>query len=78
MEKVKNKDIMKDKSVHAIKKYLKERSKQSNRDSKYLFISRKSDRVDRTVINRIFNEYSDEITPHTLRHFFCSYALEAD
>ncbi|MTI67836.1 MAG: transposase [Firmicutes bacterium] len=70
--------IINDKSVHAIKEYLKERSKQSNRDSKYLFISRKSKKVDRTVINRIFNEYSDKITPHTLRHFFCSYALEVN
>lgn len=68
--------IINDKTVNAIKEYLKERSQQSNKDSKYLFISRESNKVDRTVINRIFNEFSDKITPHTLRHFFCSYALE--
>jgi len=70
--------IINDKTVNAIKEYLKERSQQSNKDSEYLFISRESNKVDRTVINRIFNEFSNKITPHTLRHFFCSYALEND
>ncbi|SNT25787.1 Site-specific recombinase XerD [Anaerovirgula multivorans] len=68
--------IINDKISNAIKEYLKEREQQKNKDSDYLFISRESNRVDRSVINRIFNEYSDKITPHTLRHFFCSYALE--
>lgn len=68
--------IINDKIVNAIKEYLKEREQQKNKDSEYLFISQKSNKVDRTVINRIFNESSETITPHTLRHFFCSYALE--
>lgn len=68
--------IINDKISNAIKEYLKEREQQKNKDSDYLFISRESNRLDRSVINRIFNEYSDKITPHTLRHFFCSYALE--
>lgn len=68
--------IINDKISNAIKECLKEREQQKNKDSDYLFISRESNRVDRSVINRIFNEYSDKITPHTLRHFFCSYALE--
>ncbi len=69
--------IINDKIVHAIKEYLKERSEQPNSFSEYLFISRESETVNRTVINRIFNKFSDKITPHTLRHFFCSYALES-
>lgn len=69
--------IINDKIVHSIKEYLKERSELPNSFSEYLFISRESETVDRTVINRIFNEFSNEITPHTLRHFFCSYALES-
>ncbi|SHJ47009.1 tyrosine-type recombinase/integrase [Paramaledivibacter caminithermalis] len=69
--------IINDKIVYAIKEYLKERAEQPNSFSEYLFISRESETVDRTVINRIFNEFSDKITPHTLRHFFCSYALES-
>ena len=68
--------IINDKIVNSIKEYLKDRENQKNNDSEYLFISRESKKVDRTVINRIFNQYSDKITPHTLRHFFCSYALE--
>ncbi len=62
-----------DKIINAIKEYLKER----NSDSEYLFVSRESDKINRTRINQIFNKYSDKITPHTLRHFYCSNALES-
>ena len=62
-----------DKIVDAIKEYLKERNSLSN----YLFVSRQSDRLNRTRINQIFNKHSDTITPHSLRHFYCSNALEA-
>lgn len=68
--------VINDKIVNAIKEYLKEREQQKHRSSEYLFISRESDRVDKSVINRFFNKYSEKITPHTLRHFFCSYALK--
>ncbi len=68
--------IINDKIVTAIKQYLKERETYKHKDSEYLFVSRESGKVNNTVINRIFNKYSDKITPHTLRHFFCSYALE--
>ncbi|WP_338453410.1 site-specific integrase [Niallia oryzisoli] len=37
--------------------------------------------VDRTLINKLFKTYSEkigkEITPHDLRHFFCSHALNS-
>lgn len=69
--------IINDKISNAIKEYLKERKNLKNKNSNYLFISRESEKIDRSVINRIFNKYSDKITPHTLRHFFCSYALES-
>lgn len=65
-----------DKIVNAIKSYLKERGNYSHKDSEYLFISRESGKVDKSVINRVFKRHSDKITPHTLRHFFCSHALE--
>lgn len=61
------------KIVNAIKEYLKVR----NSDSEYLFISRESDKVDRSVINKQFKKYSNKITPHKLRHFFCTNALES-
>lgn len=62
-----------DKIVHAIREYLKVRKS----DSPYLFISRQSGRMDPSRINQIFNQYSDTITPKTLRHYFCSHALES-
>lgn len=61
-----------DKTVHAIREYLKVRDS----DSPYLFVSRQSGKLNPSRINQIFNQYSDVITPKTLRHFFCSNALE--
>ena len=56
---------MNDKVVEAIKEYLKERKS----DSKYLFVSRQSDKVSRSRINQIFNKYSNVLTPHGGRHY---------
>lgn len=61
-----------DKVVHAIREYVKVR----NSDSPYLFVSRERDKLSPSRINQIFNQYSDTITPKTLRHYFCSNALE--
>lgn len=66
---------MNDKVANSIKEYLKERQET---DLDYLFISSKGNKLDRTVINKMFNKYSDIITPHSLRHFFCSNAIEND
>jgi len=63
---------MNDKVVNALREYLKLR----NSESEYLFVSRQSDKISRYQVNKIFNKYSDTITPHTLRHFFCTIALE--
>ena len=69
--------IINDKIKNAINEYLREeRDKMRNKDKEYLFISQVGDHLDRTSINRIFNVYSDKITPHSLRHFFCSHTLE--
>ena len=62
-----------DKIVHAIREYLKVRQS----DSPYLFVSRHSDKMAPSRINQIFNQYSDVITPKTLRHYFCSNALDS-
>lgn len=61
-----------DKTVHAIREYLKVRKS----ESPYLFVSRQSEKMAASRINQIFNQYSDVITPKTLRHFFCNNALE--
>lgn len=61
-----------DKIVHAVRAYLKERDS----ESEYLFVSRNGGKLHRSSVNRIFNACSDEVTPHKLRHFYCSHALE--
>jgi len=58
--------------INAVKEYLKVRES----ESAYLFVSRQSDTLDRTGVNRICKKFSDVITPHVLRHFYCSHALE--
>lgn len=63
---------MNDKTVHALREYLKERES----DSPYLFVGRQGDRLVPSRVNQIFNRYSNVITPKTLRHYFCSNALE--
>lgn len=62
-----------DKTVHALREYLKERKS----DSPYFFVSRQSEKLAPSRINQIFNRYSNIITPKTLRHFFCGHALES-
>jgi len=58
--------------VAAIREYMKVRKP----GSEYLFNSRETERVDRTVINKQFKRFSQVITPHTLRHFYATNALE--
>lgn len=59
-----------DKISNAVREYLKERKS----DSPYLFVSRQGGRLVRSRVNQIFNQYSDVLTPHMLRHYFCSQA----
>lgn len=65
--------IINDKIVNALREYLPERDS----EQPWLFISRKGGRLDRSRVNKLFNKYSQHITPHSLRHFYCSQALEA-
>lgn len=62
-----------DRIVNALREYQRERSS----DSPYIFVSRAGGALHRSRVNKIFNKYSDTITPHTLRHFFCSQTIEA-
>ncbi len=69
--------ILNTKVINAIRGYLKDRDNiKSSQNSDYLFVSKKNKKLDRTTVNRIFQKYSDIITPHQLRHFFCTNALE--
>ncbi|OAB39270.1 transposase [Paenibacillus macquariensis subsp. defensor] len=71
--------IINDKVRTSLQGWIKERN-DTGITSEYLFISNRGSKLDRTVINKLFNNYSKvigkEITPHDLRHFFCSNALE--
>lgn len=62
-----------DKVLNAVRGYLKSRPETEN---PYLFPGRGDSHLTRGQVNRIFNAHSASITPHTLRHFFCSNALE--
>ena len=61
------------KVANAVREYLKSRPASEN---PYLFPGRGDSDLTRGQVNRIFNAHSASITPHTLRHFFCSNALE--
>ena len=62
-----------DKIINSIREFLRVRES----DSPYLFANSNGKVIHRSTINKIFNKYSDKITPHTLRHFFCTIALES-
>jgi site-specific recombinase XerD len=73
---------MNDKVKTALQSWLKER-KEKGIDSEYLFVSNrhKNNPLNRTTVNKLFKEYSErlhkDITPHDLRHFFCSHAINS-
>lgn len=69
--------LLNSKVINAVRYYLKERDRYTvAENSGFLFISKKSATLNRTVVNRIFQKFSDKITPHQLRHFFCTNAIE--
>lgn len=69
--------LLNSKVNYALRDYLVERKTYNMAEnSPYLFISKKREKLDRTVVNRIFQSYSQMITPHQLRHFFCTNAIE--
>jgi integrase/recombinase XerD len=70
--------FMNDKVKAALQSWLKER-KEKGIEHDFLFVSNRNQPLNRTTINKLFKEYSEligkEITPHDLRHFFCSHAI---
>ena len=69
--------VVNDSTVKVIKHYYNNvRSKSKMSDSEYLFVSNKSGKLNPATVNRIFNDHSLVITPHMLRHFFATNALE--
>lgn len=69
--------VMNSKVIEAISEYRRHYNKE---DTDLLFYNAKGKPLDRTAINKVFWENAikgKNITPHTLRHYFCSSALEA-
>ena len=64
--------IITNKVYNSLVKYMR----QIQEDQVYLFVSNRGNKLDRTVINRLFNQYSKDITPHSLRHYYCTIALD--
>ena len=71
-----------DKVINSVKDYINERNKyKTASNSKHLFVSNKNPQLDRITVNKMFDKYCKKaklqnITPHQLRHYFCSNALE--
>lgn len=64
------------KVINAINEY---RKHYNNEGTQFLFYNSKGKELDRTAINKVFWEFRDKdkpISPHSLRHYFCSSALE--
>lgn len=74
--------LLHQKVVEAVRKYLKERNNHKHADSPYLFISNKGEQLSRITANDMFKKYSEKagleqtLSPHDMRHHFCSHALE--
>lgn len=45
--------------------------------SQYVFISHRANKMTTSRVNQIFDKYNDDIHPHSLRHWFCTNALES-
>lgn len=72
-----------DKVVNSLKDYITEERNtyKTARESDYLFVSHKNPSLDRVTVNKLLTKYCEiaklpNITPHQLRHFLCSNALE--
>lgn len=68
-----------DKVKAALQSWLKERETKEITNH-FLFVSNRDKSINRTTVNKLFKQYSEklgkEITPHDLRHFFCSHAIK--
>lgn len=66
---------------NVLKEYLKTNRTYKNygdfTKSQYVFISSRSKKLTTSRVNQIFDKYDNNIHPHSLRHWFCTNALES-
>ena len=67
--------VVNSKVINAIREYIKVRKPEV--ESEYLFCNKQGKKLNRSTINTAFSSVSDKITPHTLRHFYCTNAMES-
>jgi integrase/recombinase XerD len=59
--------LMNTKIINSFRDYLKDRNRYSAAEaSNFLFVSKKNESLNRTVVNLIFQQFSPKITPHQL------------
>jgi site-specific recombinase XerD len=72
--------VLNNTAIKVIDNYLIDRAKSKYVNSEYLFLSERGDKLTKTSINGIFDFYCTpikfKITPHALRHNWCSTMLE--
>ena len=70
--------ILNPKAIEVIQEYITNHRGESSYADKceYLFISKKGSKLDTGTIERVFNKYSNKITPHSLRHCYATGVLE--
>ena len=71
--------LLTDKVVEILKNYLVDRNKSKYKDSPYLFVSERGNKLCPETINDIFDYYStpkNKIRPHQLRHNYASTIVE--
>ena len=70
--------LLNDIAINVIKDYLKIREKYKFANSQYIFLSERSEKLDKSTINYIFNSYGDDckVGIHQLRHHMATSAIE--
>ena len=71
--------ILNNKAIEVINAYLIDRSNSKHANSPYLFLSQRGSKLTKESINGIFEFYSTpkcRVTPHDLRHNWCSTMIE--
>jgi len=71
--------LLTDKVVEILRNYLVDRNKSKYKDSPYLFVSERGEKLRPETINDIFDYYStpkNKIRPHQLRHNYASTVVE--